>query len=218
MGEFDHYEQTEALYDGTDFEFDIQNATPNMLRSFTTSLSAGHELVSNCRQKCNFNPEIDILPLAFKELSNEGVKLWYQFDNKDRKIIVSMHNYLKEGSSALVPYDQPKPPNLKPRYRNIHQTSNRLSNATDISNNGNDIITRNDLESFTSQIISSFSPTTPPQTEYQILSATSKKQDLPLLSSLPQGAPVRSLGVMLPSKQGRYQIRDKPNKKGQSKS
>ena len=175
-------------------------------------------MVSKRQQKRNFNPDIDIPPLAFKELSDEGVKLWYQFDNKDRKIIVSMHEYPKEGSSALVPYGQPKPPNLKPRYWSDHQPSNRLSNTTDVSNNGNDIMTQNDLEYFASQIISSISTMTPPQAEYQILSATSKKQDLPLLPSFPQGVPVCSLADMLPSKLGTYQICDKQNKKGESKS
>ena len=150
MGEINHYEQQEEFYDATDFEFDIQNATPGTLQSFTTNLLAAHKLVSKRRQKRNFNPEIDIPPLAFKELSDKGVKLWYQFDHKDRKIIVSMHNYPKEEPSAMVPYDQPKPPNLKPRYRNDHRPSNRLSNATDISNNGNGIMTRTDLESFAS--------------------------------------------------------------------
>ena len=129
-----------------------------------------------------------------------------------------MHDYPKEGSSTMVPFDKSKPPHPNLRYRNNNRPSNRLSNATDISDSGNNTMTRKDLESFVSQIISSFTPTPPPQAEYQILSATSKKQDLPLLSSLPQGAPVCSPANMLPSKPGTYQILDKPNVKGESKS
>ena len=166
MGEINHYEQQEEFYDATDFEFDIQNAPPDTLWLFTTTkLLAVHEAVSKRRQKRNFNPEIDIPPLAFKELSSEAVKLRYQFDNKDRKIIMSMHDYPKEGSSAMVPYDQSRPPHPNLRYKNDNRPSNRLSNATDISNSGNDIMTRNDRESFASQIISSFAPTPLPQAE-----------------------------------------------------
>ena len=145
-GEVNHYEQQEEFYDATDFDFDIQNAPTDTLQSFTTNLLAAHESVSKRRQKHNFNPEIDTSPLAFKELSNKGVKLWYQFDNKDRKIIVSMNDYPKEGSSATVPYNKNKLPNLNPRFRNDNRPSNRLSNSTDILDSGNEVMTRNDLE------------------------------------------------------------------------
>ena len=97
MGEVNHYDQPEEFFDATDFEFDIQNTAPDTLRSFTTNLLTAYESVSKRQPKRNFDPEIDIPPLAFKELSDEGVKLSYQFDNKDRKNIVSMHNYPKEG-------------------------------------------------------------------------------------------------------------------------
>ena len=49
MGEVNHYEQQEEFYDATDFDFDIQNAPPDKLRSFTTNLLAAHELVSKRR-------------------------------------------------------------------------------------------------------------------------------------------------------------------------
>ena len=144
MGEANHYEQQEEFYDATDFDFNFQNKLPDTLQLFTTNLLAAHKLVSKRRQKRNFNPEIDIQPLLFKELSNKGVKLWYQFDNKDRKIIVSIHDYPKEGSSTMVPYNRSKPPNLNLRYKNDNQPSNWFSNSTDISDSGNDIMTRND--------------------------------------------------------------------------
>ena len=186
MGEVNHYndDNDDKFFDETDYTaFDIQNVPPNTLRLFTTNLLAVQGSISKRRQKRNFNHKIDIPPAAFKELSNEGVKLWYQFDNKDRKIIVSMHDYLKEGSSAMVPYSKHKStPN--PRFRNYNRDSNRLTNSTDILNDRKDLVTHNNLESFLSQIISSFALSITTQPEYQILSATSKKEDLPLLSSL----------------------------------
>ena len=75
MGEVNHYDQQEEFSDATDFEFDIQNAAPDTLRSFTTNLLTAYKLVSKRRPKRNFNPKIDIPPIAFKELSDEGVKL-----------------------------------------------------------------------------------------------------------------------------------------------
>ena len=80
---------------------------------------------------------------------------------------------------------------------------------TDISEVRDEVVTRNDLKAFASQLISSFTSSTTEQPEYQILSATSKKEYLPLLSSLPQGAPVQSLADALPTTPGTYHISEK---------
>ena len=125
-----------------------------------------------------------------------------------------MYESPKEEESAVVLYRKPKP-----FYKKDSRLNNRLTNSTDISSEGEDLVTRNNLEAFTSQIISSFTPSTMTQQhlEYQILLATSKKEDLPLLSSLPQGAPVRSLADLLPSQAGTYHIQEKENDTGLSK-
>ena len=90
IGEVNHYndDYKDEFFDATDYTtFDIQNELTDTLRLFTTNLSAAHESVSKLRQKSVFNLEIDISSAAFKEFSNEGIKLWYQFDNKDRTVV-----------------------------------------------------------------------------------------------------------------------------------
>ena len=221
MGEVNHYNDDfeDEFFDATDYTaFDIQNASPDTLRSVTTTLLEGHHSASkhNCCPKRTFNPEIDIPSAAYKELSSEGVKLWYQFDNKDPKIIVSMHEYPKEGSSAMVPYNKPNPTTSQ-RSKHGNPPINPLRNLTNIVDPGDEVVTRNDLKVFASQIISSLTSPTTEQPEYQILSATSKKEDLPLLSSLPQGAPVQRLADTLPTTPGTYHISEKADGKGASK-
>ena len=46
MGEVNHYNQPEEFFDATDFEFNIQNAAPDTLQSFTTNLLRAYELVA----------------------------------------------------------------------------------------------------------------------------------------------------------------------------
>ena len=100
MGEVNHYnnDYEDEFFDATDYAaFDIQNAPTDTLRSLTTNLLEAHKLASERRQKGVFNPEIDIPSTAFRKLSNEGVKLWYQFNNKDRKPIVSIYTQVSKG-------------------------------------------------------------------------------------------------------------------------
>ena len=130
MGEVNHYndDYEAAFFDADDYAtFDIKNAPPDTLRSFTTNILAAYKSVFKRRQKRDFNPKIDIPSIAFRELSDEGVKLWYQFDNKDRQVIVSMYEYSKEELSAVVPYQKLKPTTkvLSSRYKNNSWPNNR---------------------------------------------------------------------------------------------
>ena len=146
MGEVNHYnnDYEDEFFDANDCAaFDIQFTPPDTLRSFTTNLLAAHESVSRRHKKRGFNPEINIPSIAFRELSDERVKLWYQFNNKDRKVIVSMHEYPKEELSVAVPYQKPKPTMnvLSSRYKNNNWPSNKLTNSTEILDIGKDLVT-----------------------------------------------------------------------------
>ena len=71
MGEVNHYNDDfeDEFFYATDYTaFDIQNASPDTLRSFTTTLLEAHQSASkrDCRPKRTFNPEIDIPSAAFK--------------------------------------------------------------------------------------------------------------------------------------------------------
>ena len=159
MGEVNHYnnDHDDEFFDATDYAaFDIQNTTPDTLRLFTTNLLAAHKSVFKRQQKHNFNHDIDIPSAAYKELLDEGVKLWYQFDNKDRKIIVTMHDYPKEDLSNIVPYSKIKPA-MNLRYKNDNRSSNRLTNSTDILADRKDLVTRNYLEAFVVIVINNLS-------------------------------------------------------------
>ena len=57
----------------------------------------------------------------------------------------------------MVPYSKPKP-NTTQRSKNDNQLSNQLTNSTDVLDNGEDLVTQNDLEAFASQMTSSFTP------------------------------------------------------------
>ena len=128
-----------------------------------------------------------------------------------------MHEYPKEELSTMIPYSKPKP-GINQRSKNDNRSSNRMTNSTDVLDNSEDLVTHNDLEAFVSQIMSLFARSTATQPEYQILSATSKEEDILLLSLLPQGATIRSLADPLPSKPGTYHICEKANDKGSNKS